>query len=143
MKKILILFAAVVMMALGSCTLDASDNGDLDGNWQLMRVDTIGGGSKDTKNWQIFYAVQFRLIAVNAYSYPYPAGKGGFIFHFDHTADSLKLSSAAADGSNMYDLKTIEPFGLTSLNEHFKVQLLNSDNMVLESKKLRLTFRKF
>jgi hypothetical protein len=141
MKKILILFAALVTITLGSCTIDASDNGDLDGNWQLMRVDTIGGGSKDTKNWQIFYAVQFRLLSVSAYSYP--VGNGGFMFHFDHTADSLKLSTAAADGSNMYDLKTIEPFGLTSLNEHFKVQLLNSDNMVLESKKLRLTFRKF
>lgn len=141
MKKILILFAAVVTMALGSCTLDASDNGDLDGNWQLMRVDTIGGGSTDTKSWQIFYAVQFRLLSVSAYSYP--AGNGGFMFHFDHTADSLKLSTAAADGSNMYDLKAIQPFGLTSLDEQFKVQLLNSDNMVLESKKLRLTFRKF
>lgn len=141
MKKILILLAAVMTMALGSCTLDASNNGDLDGNWQLMRVDTLGGGSTDTKNWQIFYAVQFRLMEINAYSYP--VGNGGFMFHFDHSADSLKLSTAADDGSEMYDLKSVAPFGLTKLDEHFKVQLLNSDNMILESKKLRLTFRKF
>ena len=141
MKKILILFAAVLTMTLAGCTLDASNNGDRDGNWQFMRVDTIGGGSTDTKNWQIFYAVQFRLLEINAYSYP--VGNGGFMFHFDQTRDSLKLSTAAADGSEMYDLKNVAPFGLTSLDEHFKIQLLNSDNMVLESRKLRLTFRKF
>jgi len=142
MKKIFILFAAVLTITLVGCTLDTSNNGDLDGNWQLMRVDTIGGGTTDTKNWQIFYAIQFRLLDISAYSYP-AGGSGGFIFHFDYTADSLKLSTAVTDGSEMYDLKSLELFGLTELNEHFKIQLLNSNNLVLESKKLKLTFRKF
>jgi hypothetical protein len=55
------------MIGFSSCELETSDNGDLDGNWQLLSIDSLNtGGINNVKDKQIFYAVQFHLINIYA-----------------------------------------------------------------------------
>lgn len=133
---------ALVLTGMYSCDLETSDNGDLDGNWQLLQADTVAtGGVKNMKGAQIFYAVQSRLISVRAVNLP--GTSGGYIFHFEQTADSLLLKTAANDGQPMYEVTQLQPFGLNKAEEHFKIITLNADKMVLQSDLLKLSFRKY
>lgn len=143
MKRSLIYILSVVvaLLVFQSCELETSDNGDLDGNWQLMQVDTIAtGGSCNVKERQLFYAVQVRLLCLSAYN---SDAESNMYFHFEHTADSLKLQSASNDGHAMYPVSALRPYGINKEQEAFKIMLLNSNRMQLRSDSLLLTFRKF
>jgi|SRR5574344_50801 hypothetical protein len=133
---------AACMLSLQSCNLETSDNGNLDGNWQLMEVDTLAtGGVANVKNTQIFYSVQVRLI--NLRTYNDSTVKSNLYFHFENTGDSLKLKTASGTGKIMYDVATIRPYGLNKEEESFKILSLDEDNMQLRSDLLVLKFRKF
>ena len=143
MKRSLIYILSVVvaLLVFQSCELETSDNGDLDGNWQLMQIDTIAtGGSNNVKERQLFYAVQVRLLCLSAYN---TDAESNLFFHFEHTADSLKLQSASSDGHVMYPVSMLRPYGINKEQEAFKIMLLNSDRMQLRSDSLLLSFRKF
>ncbi len=143
MKKniIYILSVALSLLVFQSCELETSDNGNLDGNWQLMQIDTLAtGGRNDVKEQQLFYAVQVRLLCLNAY---HTNAESNLYFHFEHTADSLKLKPASSDGHVMYSVSALRPYGINKEQEAFKIMLLNSDRMQLRSDSLLLTFRKF
>lgn len=138
---IYILSVALSLLVFQSCELETSDNGNLDGNWQLMQIDTLAtGGRNDVKDQQLFYAVQVRLLCLNAYN---TAVSSNMYFYFEHTADSLKLKPASSDGHAMYHVSSLRPYGINRELESFKVMLLNSDKMQLRSDSLLLTFRKF
>ena len=143
MKRSLIYIVSVVvaLLVFQSCELETSDNGDLDGNWQLMQIDTIAtGGSNNVKERQLYYAVQVRLLCLSAYN---TDAESNLFFHFEHTADSLKLQSASSDGHVMYPVSMLRPYGINKEQEAFKIMLLNSDRMQLRSDSLLLSFRKF
>lgn len=119
MKRSLIYILSVViaLLVFQSCELETSDNGDLDGNWQLMQIDTIAtGGSYNVKNYQLFYAVQVRLLCLNAYN---AAVSSNMYFHFEHTADSLKLKHSS-DGHVIYPVPMLRPYGINKEQEAFK-----------------------
>ena len=141
-QYILYIFALVIAsLSFQSCEFEASDNGNLDGNWQLMQIDTLAtGGRNNVKNQQLFYAVQVRLLCLNAY---HANAESNLYFHFEHTGDSLKLKPASSDGHVMYHVPSLRPYGINKELESFKVMLLNSDKMQLRSDSLLLTFRKF
>ena len=61
MKKLLFLVPLAAILCL-SCELETSDNGDLDGFWQLKQVDTLQGGTKDMRGSGVFWAVQTDLL---------------------------------------------------------------------------------
>lgn len=138
---IYILSVALSLLVFQSCELETSDNGNLDGNWQLMQIDTLAtGGRNNVKDQQLFYAVQVRLLCLNAYN---AAVSSNMYFHFEHTGDSLKLKPASSDGHVMYPVSALRPYGINKEQEAFKIMLLNSDRMQLRSDSLLLTFRKF
>jgi hypothetical protein len=137
----LFLIAALVL-TLVSCEFETSNNGNLDGNWQLTEVDTLHtGGIKDMKDLQIFYAIQMRLINVSAFNNPNM--EDNYYFHFEHRGDSLIFKTANSEGKTMYTTQQLQPFGLNKEAEHFKIISLSSNNMILQSEMLLLKFRKF
>ena len=137
----LFLIAALVL-TLGSCEFETSNNGNLDGNWQLTEVDTLHtGGIQNMKDLQIFYAIQMRLINVSAFNDPNVGGN--YYFHFEHRGDSLIFKTANSEGKTMYTTQQLQPFGLNKEAEHFKIISLSSNNMILQSEMLLLKFRKF
>lgn len=143
MKHNIIYILAFIIASLSfqACELETSNNGDLDGNWQLMQIDTIAtGGSCNVKELQMFYSVQMRLLCLKTYN---ANVKSNIFFHFEHTDDSLKLVSANSDGHITYSTESLRPYGINKEQESFKIMLLNSERMQLRSDSLLLTFRKF
>lgn len=141
MKKIILTIGVSCMLACTtSCTIETSGNGDLDGNWQLMQMDSVGNGkTTDMKEKQIFYAVQFKLLNIRAYNYD----GGYYFFHFEHKGDSLILNATPGDAGKGYKTDDLRKYGINSLNERFGIKLLNKNDMIIESSLLKLKFRKF
>ena len=150
MKKLIYILALIyVMIGFSSCELETSDNGDLDGNWQLLSIDSLNtGGINNVKDKQIFYAVQFHLINIYALNIKNEYITPKSFFHFSQTKDSLIFYSADITKDDIYAHKDsfltgLRPLGINSLEEHFKIETLNSKSIVLKSKELRLNFRRF
>ena len=142
MKNILIIFLALLLF--GSCDLESSKNGDLDGFWHLERVDTLStSGSLDLSEEKLFWAFQKDLLQLRG-------DEQEFYLRFNHHDNQLDLSNPhlrdrekddpAISSSTMY---LIRPYGINEEEEYFQVVTLDNDNMVLRNQSLQLWFRKF
>lgn len=146
MKKSFLLLAACLVMAVSCGDLfETSGNGDLDGYWQLSQVDTLqNGASADMTGSKVFWAVQGKFLDI----IDTHRGNYGYMFRFQHTADSLLLSDARVNQRELFDslltdVSPLRPLGVNNLAEHFLVEQLTGSRMVLRGKVLRLHFRKF
>lgn len=150
-----IIFAIFALLALASCEIESSDNGSLDGFWHLERIDTLATGrSGDYSARRIFWGAQLRLISV----YDADDGTvGSFYLRFRQTADSLVVTQVydnhwhednQTDGIGG-DIPVTEPndslrhFGINDIPEGFAKERLDGRRMVLRSRTLRLTLRRF
>ncbi len=142
-RSIIYIFIFIAgLLMLQSCELETSNNGNLDGNWQLMEIDTLAtGGIANVKDYQMFYSVQMRLL--NLRTYNNTSISSDLYFHFENTGDSLKLITASSKGEIMYKVSTIQPYGLNKEEESFKIISLDANYMQLRSDCLLLKFRKF
>lgn len=144
-KKYICLLMAVGMIA--SCDFETSNNGNLDGFWQLSQVDSVqvaGGYSVDMKPSGVFWSVQHKMLEARNVN----VDKSGVIFRFEHTGDKLILSSPIANVRNIgdsivTDVETVKQYGLTQLSDTFIVEQLDDSDMRLRNKLLRLHFRKY
>ncbi len=146
MKKIFLFAAGLVLATSCGDLLETSDNGDLDGYWQLAQVDTLATGTtKDMTSSKVFWGVQGKFLDVlDTHKSP----TYGYMFRFQHTADSLWLSDARVNNrevsdSLLTDVAPLRPLGVNELAEHFLVERLTGSHMVLCGKVIRLHFRKF
>lgn len=152
---------ALLALALCSCSnFETSGNGDFDGYWQLESMDTLAtGGTADMHDSLVFWAVQHRLIELCSHQvypqtsvYKYPS----VFYHFERTADSLRFIADSLsqprdmpvlDMRSIADpeatLEQVKVYGFSRYDEAFRVLLLNSDNMALESQLYRMRFRKY
>ena len=143
MKKVVyipLLLLAVALM--GSCTLENSDNGKLDGFWYLSYVDTLATGcQEDMRDAGITWSFQHKLLEVRT------ASGGDVFFRFRQSPDSLVLSEPAKFvGQGMEeeitDISLLAPLGINQLEEHYRIVSLTSSKMALHSETLRLYFKK-
>ncbi len=81
--KHFLLYIIGIGLFLTSCDIETSDNGDLDGHWHLIRVDTLAtGGSCNLSESRVFWGVQMRLI--QAVDHDHDTGHYGYLFNFEH-----------------------------------------------------------
>lgn len=143
MRKLLYLLLLSLFLST-SCTLETSDNGDLDGFWQLSLIDTLSSQkSVDMRDSGYFWAVQHNLLILRETNH-----RNEYICNFKHMGDSLIINNPYYYWRDSSDIKLKDPerirkFGVNNLEEKFKVVNLNSSKMVLESQLLRLYFRKY
>lgn len=150
-----IIFAILAATALTSCEIETSDNGKLDGFWHLERVDTLStGNSADYSNRHIFWGAQLRLISTTDAS---TERFGKFYLRFRQTADSLYITKVyenhwhedytgdGVGGDIPVDAvnDSVRHYGINAIPEGFAKERLGGKWMVLRSKTLRLTFRRF
>ena len=142
MKKITFLFAAFLLLT--SCEIEFSNNGKLDGFWQLIAVDTLATQhTSDLKTSGRTWAFQGRLLEMRD-------TKGGYsdlYFSFEHRGDSLfldspYLSDRDVDDIKITDVNIIRPYGVNGLKEGFEIESLSNNKLILRSKTLRLMLRK-
>ena len=71
-------------LMFSSCTLESSDNGDLDGFWHLESVDTLATGkTEDFSQRYVFWGVEHKLIAVKETD----TNREKFYFRFEQTGE--------------------------------------------------------
>jgi len=144
MKRYFIYIAALLSL-FTSCEIEVDSNGSLDGFWHLTSIDTLQtGGTRDMSNDKIFWSIQKKILDVHDRQGSY----GEIMFRFNHQSDSLLLSSPIVNDRTQGDIPltridSLRPFGINSLNEHFLIETLNGDKMILKSKVLQLNLRKF
>lgn len=143
MKKLkTIIFLPLVLVALSSCHLRMSDNGDLDGNWQLTAIDTVAtGGVRQMKESGTFWAFQFDMLQLRN-------GISVIDMRFNHDGDVLVVNDPYIDDrpsgdQKLEDVELLRPYGINALEEHFHIHCLDSEQMILEGENLILYFRKF
>lgn len=143
-KTFIIIAVLIAFTALSSCTLETSDNGDLDGFWHLERIDTIStGGSYDMSGQIVFWSVQKDLLNVTDYNVDIT----GYVMHFEHSDNTLRIydpyDNERADGDiKLEDATVLAPFGINALDETFTIDHLDSSDMTLSTEELRLYFHK-
>lgn len=142
---IVILVIAIVSAAFCSCELETSDNGDLDGMWHLVSVDTLStSGRKDMSSIKIFWSFQSHLLQIDDKS----GEHNSVLFRFEHNDGFLKIYNPYIyDRDNgdrpLYDVQMLMPFGVNALEENFSVDRLDGSKMTLSTQYLRLHFKKF
>ena len=145
-------FLAIISIAIAGLVTDSCDktpiNGNLDGMWQLMRVED-NGISTDVSTTQHYMCVQLHLIQLTKYGDFHT----GIFCHFDHKGKTLRLydfyDRTHYVGNNIKDEKltdasTLWPWGIYLLDTMFQVNKLTEDALILQDPTGRvLTFRKF
>ena len=145
------LFFYFFIFLLFSCSdFHTSDNGKLDGRWQLTQTDTLKNGrSEDMRGRMIFWSVQSRLLKMeDLHDINVNKCHVGIFFHFEQKDDQLRVYEPVADHREISDsivtsVETVAFYGLNHLEETFKVLQLEDTRMTLENDRLRLYFRKY
>lgn len=138
--------SAFLIFSFTSCELETSGNGDLDGFWHLVQVDTLQtGGVKDTSKDLFFWSFQVNLLEFSDRSYHIPI----YMARFNHENGQLKVTQPCLynrdEGNEMVteeNVKDISPYGLNALEETFRVEELLGSKMTLSNGTLRLYFKK-
>ena len=145
MKRLLYLML-LATVGLTSCELETSDNGDLDGQWQMYQLDTLAtNGITDMRDSTIFWAVQMNLLELK-----HPKGHllKNIVCHFERKGDSLivnhpRYNDRMESNPEVVDVAVLNKYGISNLREAFFVYRLNSNRMDLQSDCFRLHFRKY
>ena len=90
MKKTFLFLATCLAMTMAATScgdfIETSDNGDLDGYWQLSQVDTLANGVQvDMTSSKVFWGVQGKFLTMLD---THQAPSYGYMFRFEHRADS-------------------------------------------------------
>ena len=139
----IVVLTGLLMVA---CDWETSDNGDLDGMWQITDIDTLAtGGHTPMKDSLNTWNFQGRILQVRK---ALAMGQPVYSFKFSHDGDQLKLYepylvNRRINDSLLTSFESLRPFGINSLTEEFRVLQLNGSSMVLQSSMLKVRFRKY
>ena len=137
-----------VLLTMSSCdAVHTSDNGMLDGFWQMTAVDTLAtGGTTDMRESQVTWAVQGSILEVriaNQFE-----KRNDIIFSFEQRDKLLLMHTPYIIDRDkgdilVNDVELLKPFGISQLAPVFRIVVLNSYTMILDSDELRLHFRSY
>ena len=126
MKRYMI--AILLMLIVGACG-KMPINGDLDGRWQIMKIE-YASGEEETPE-RAYYSVALHTINLMQVGVTSQTG------NMEYTGDSLFVEMPISKIENLL------PFGMNGTEQRFGVKELTSKQLVLQSDYARLEFRKF
>jgi hypothetical protein len=156
------IYTALMLLAISLCTAcdKMPDNGQLDGMWQLMSIETADGQILNVKEQQHYWSFRLRLVQFTTSRtfdgtkyYAHFSREGGNIVLTDFcletryekdTDDNEWISSEKAD--------LLHPWGVygqadetlsQKIKATYQVEALSDTRLVLKSDQVRLTLRKF
>lgn len=146
MKRILLTITGMTLLLM-ACELETSTNGDLDGFWQLTQVDTLATGAQtDMKATGVTWSFQGRIMELRIANKQ--SDERPIICQFSYNGDSLRVFNPyiidrVKDDIKITDVTPMQCYGFSQPEETFFFQQLSSNTMILRSKYLRLSFRKY
>ena len=134
-------------LMLTACDMERSNNGDLDGFWQLTsKTDKYAKcGAVDMRDSGITWSFQEKLLELRDVKKVHQDIIGDFV----HQGGTLSVSRFYFVDRDKGDVRIddpityLVPYGVAWLNDQFQVLELNSDEMILESERFQLKFRKY
>lgn len=139
----IILSFIIFAITLASCTLETSNNGDLDGFWHLTSIDTLATGrTADYSEKQVFWMFQGKLYKMREYE-----SGIAVVGHFRVEGDSLLITDVykddrMVDDPSITNIAELKIYGVNAIGEHFSITRLSSSRMTLQSRVLKLSFKK-
>jgi len=146
MKRFL-LYIIIGIGSLTACSVEHSDNGDLDGFWKMTKM-TTGERAWSEEELQasgVTWAFQGSILELRDVCSKYQ----DLLVKFRHEGDSLivwdfRVLDRDAGDQLVTDATMLHPYGIyNDTEEHFRILQLTSDRMLLESGNTRLEFRKY
>lgn len=125
--------------------LQVSHNGDLDGMWKLVEVDSIANSKHiNYSEKAIHWSFQSDLLELDDKLYKHES----CFIRFKHIGDVLLVSDPYlndrfSSDPKITEISKISPFGINALEEKFKIEELSKNNLVVKSNILVLRFKKF
>lgn len=132
-KALAALAAAMVILAttLTGCR-KGSINGDLDGMWQILTIESLADGvTEDIKDSQLYYCLYLHTANLTK--------RGGVMFtaNMTYEGDRLTLDFPTATPGALTE------WGIDGNTVTFTIEHLTGSDLVMLSGDLRLTFRKY
>lgn len=134
MMKRVLLYIIIGMGLLTACSSESSNNGDLDGFWQLTGRPGI--------TWS-FQGKILEFRDVNQVHHDLMAKfrhEGNLLIVYDFRLVDRDAGDLPVTESEAEDLRA---YGISNLEEQFQIRQLTSDDMHLESSSESLHFRKY
>lgn len=158
---IIVWFGVCASCLLSSCEYEMSDNGQLDGYWQLAAIEALddvaadkyglaatcegnSATSCDLRKSRIFWSFQVNLLQLSDQNYLQP----WYLFRFELRGDSLHiynpylLDRTSAD-QPLTDPQALSPYYLDQLDDNFLIERLDDDQMILRNELLRFFFNRY
>lgn len=139
------------------CEFETSDNGALDGYWQLASVEVLHRNSEaassntlavdlhqDMIPMRQFWSFQVNLLQLSDQRFLLPS----YLFRFEHRGDSLHIYNPyeldrTSEDRPVTDASMLEPYKLYGLEERFHIEWLKEGTMCLENDSLRFFFNRY
>ena len=145
MKKLYIYIIGVMLLMVG-CDVESSDNGNLDGFWQMTtKTDKYAKcGAVDMRDSGLTWSFQGKLLELRDVN----DRQKNIVLSFDHAGNTLRVYNPYiverdSDDIKISDPMMLLPYGVFNTDEKYDVVELKSDKMVLESERFLLKFRKY
>ena len=145
MKRFFIYIIGIGLLVT-ACDMESSDNGHLDGFWQMTsKTDQYAkSGAVDMRDSGITWAFQGKLLELRDVSYH----QKDIVMSFEHSGGLLKADrpyfvERDSDDIRITDVTFLIPYGISQTEEQFKVLELTSSEMILESERFLLKFCKY
>ena len=144
MKRFLIYIVGIGLL-LTACDIEHSDNGDLDGFWQMTSYSNKSAASvSDMRSSGITWAFQGRILELRDVQ----NGNQDIIMSFKHDEGTLNVFSPYLVERDSGDIQIskvelLMPYGINGLEDSFSVLELSSNSLIIENEKVRLQFRKY
>lgn len=147
MKSKLFVIVCLLFPLLYSCDgFQISDNGDLDGMWHLVEVDSVQVNHKsDYTDKGIFWSVQSDLLFLEDKRQQHQP----CLMRFNHKDDILIVTdpyiymNRESEDIPLCDVSLLAPYGINGLEDRFVISKLNKKRMILCSSELVLNFEKY
>ena len=120
---------AVLLILIVSACGKTPINGDLDGRWQIMKIE-YASGEEETPE-RAYYSVALHTINLMQVGVTSQTG------NMEYTGDSLFVEMPVSK------IEDLLPFGMNDTKQRFGVKELTSKHLILQSDFARLEFRKF
>ena len=141
-------FMLLMVLITWGCDKKWPINGNLDGYWQLMTVETKSDGvKKDCQKKRMYIGIQLHMIELKDLG---NNGYKNFFGELNYDEDknivvikNLKEKVSTSDNGQMADIKDLNHYGINSQETVFDVIKADGKTLILESDYARLTLRSF
>lgn len=133
-------------MLMTSCDKETSDNGNLDGLWQMtqMQDKTTDVAKSDMRSSGITWAFQGHILELRDLK----KGNQDIIMSFNHDGNKLKVFAPYrvdrdSDDIVINDVTLLLPYGIGNTTAEYNVTELSGSCMILDDDVWHLEFRKY